>query len=56
LKYFVTADSNYLILHHFTIGTESLNFIADNAGVKITSTQLLRPTCLEASKDATLFP
>ena len=55
LKYFVTADSNYLILRHFTIGTEILNFIADNAGVEITSTKSLRPTCLEDLKDDTFL-
>ena len=55
LKYFVTADSNYLILRHFIIGTEILNFIADNAEVNITSTQPLRPNCLEDLKDDTFL-
>lgn len=55
LKYLVTADSNYLILRHFTIGTEILNFIADNAEVEITSTQPLRPTCLEDLKNDTFL-
>lgn len=55
LKYFVTPDSNYLILRHFVIGTEILQFIADNAGVEITSTQSLRPTCLEDLKDDTFL-
>lgn len=55
LKFFVTSDSNYLILRHFIIGTEILNFIADNAGVDITSTQPLRPTCLEDLKNDTFL-
>ncbi|MFC6634213.1 DUF6999 family protein [Microbulbifer taiwanensis] len=48
LKYFVRRDANYLILRHFNIGTELLQFIADNIdGVHIESTQPLRPKSLE---------
>ncbi|AQQ66592.1 hypothetical protein Mag101_02220 [Microbulbifer agarilyticus] len=44
LKYFVRGDANYLILRHFNIGTELLQFIADNIdGVRISSTKPLRP-------------
>ncbi|WP_334079141.1 DUF6999 family protein [Microbulbifer sp. M83] len=44
LRYFVRADANYLILRHFNIGTELLQFIADNVGgVEIGSTRPLRP-------------
>ncbi|MCW8126095.1 DUF6999 family protein [Microbulbifer halophilus] len=48
LKYFVRRDANYLILRHFHIGTEMLQFIADNVReVKIDSTRPLRPRNLE---------
>lgn len=47
LKHFVRTDANMLILRHFNIGTELLQFVADNAGIKIESTTALRPTCLE---------
>lgn len=50
LKYIVSKDANYLILRHFNIGTEILNFIADNAGVTIESTVPLNPVCLEDIK------
>ncbi|WP_231758553.1 DUF6999 family protein [Microbulbifer elongatus] len=47
LKYFVRRDANYLILRHFNIGTELLQFVADNIdGVRIGSTSPLRPKAL----------
>ncbi|MCQ3828721.1 hypothetical protein HXX02_04640 [Microbulbifer elongatus] len=47
LKYFVRRDANYLILRHFNIGTELLQFVADNIdGVRIDSTSPLRPKAL----------
>ncbi|WP_127557522.1 DUF6999 family protein [Saccharospirillum alexandrii] len=51
LKHFVRRDSNYLILRHFHIGTEILRFIADNAGVAITTTDPLRPRTLADLKE-----
>lgn len=51
LKHFVRRDSNYLILRHFHIGTEILRFIADNAGVTITTTDPLRPRTLADLKE-----
>ncbi len=53
LKTFATPDANYLILRHFQVGTEILNFIKDNAPVdndKI-NTVPLRPTTLADLKD-----
>ena len=47
LRLFVTPEANWLILRHFHIGTELLQFIKDNVvGVKI-ETLALRPTRLE---------
>jgi hypothetical protein len=50
LKHFVRKEANYLILRHFNIGTEILQFIADNAGVEINSTQPLRPRHIDDLK------
>jgi len=47
MKLFVSRDANALILRHFTIGTENLQFIANNAGIQIDSTIALRPKTLE---------
>ncbi|WP_308364090.1 MULTISPECIES: hypothetical protein [unclassified Microbulbifer] len=56
LKYFVRPDANYLILRHFNIGTELLQFIADNIdGVEIESTRPLRPRRLEDLLDDTFL-
>lgn len=56
LKYFVRPDANYLILRHFNIGTELLQFIADNIdGVEIESTRPLRPRRLEDLVDDTFL-
>lgn len=55
LKYFVRRDANYLILRHFNIGTELLQFIANNAGVTIHSTQPLRPKTLKDLLDDTFL-
>lgn len=55
LKYFVRRDANYLILRHFNIGTELLQFIASNAGVAIHSTQPLRPKTLKDLLDDTFL-
>ncbi|WP_237059295.1 DUF6999 family protein [Microbulbifer sediminum] len=56
LRYFVRADANYLILRHFNIGTELLQFIADNVGgVAISSTRPLRPRKLEDLLDDTFL-
>ena len=55
LKYFVRRDANYLILRHFNIGTELLQFVANNAGVAIHSTQPLRPKTLKDLLDDTFL-
>ncbi|MBB3062660.1 DUF6999 family protein [Microbulbifer rhizosphaerae] len=56
LKYFVRSDANYLILRHFNIGTELLQFITDNIdGVEIESTRPLRPRRLEDLLDDTFL-
>ncbi|SDK54214.1 DUF6999 family protein [Microbulbifer yueqingensis] len=56
LKYLVRRDANYLILRHFNIGTELLQFIADNVGgVRIKSTRPLRPRSLEDLLDDTFL-
>lgn len=47
LKNFVRADANYLILRHFHVGSEILNFIAGNVpGAKI-EMKKLRPRTLD---------
>ncbi len=55
LRLFVTPEANYLILRHFSIGTEILRFLADNApgGITIESTEPLRPRKLEDLLDNT---
>jgi hypothetical protein len=51
LKTFASPEANMLILRHFNIGTEILNFIKDNTpGVEVTS-HPLRPTTLAELKD-----
>lgn len=56
LKYFVRRDANYLILRHFNIGTELLQFVADNIdGVRIDSTSPLRPKALRDLLDDTFL-
>lgn len=54
LKNFVTREANYLILRHFNIGTEILQFIVDNVpGVRVETTKPLRPRTLEDLLDNT---
>lgn len=56
LKYFVRRDANYLILRHFHIGTELLQFIADNIDdIRIDSTRPLRPQRLRDLLDDTFL-
>ena len=56
LKWFVTPEANTLILRHFNIGTENLQFIADNVpGLKMTTTKPLRPKTLEDLIDDTFL-
>ena len=51
LRTFAAPEANRLILRHFHIGTEILNFIKDNvSGAEITTTPL-RPTTLDDLKD-----
>lgn len=54
LKTFATPDANRLILRHFIIGTEIMQFIRDNAGVAA-PTVPLRPTTLEDLRDNTFL-
>ena len=50
-KYFLTPEANFLILRHFNIGSEILQFIADNVDVKIESTKHLAPLKLSDIKN-----
>ena len=51
LKRFVAPDANRLILRHFHIGTEILNFIKDNVPGIHVETVPLRPQTLDDLKD-----
>ena len=51
LKRFVSPDANRLILRHFHIGTEILNFIKDNVPGIHVETVPLRPKTLDDLKD-----
>jgi hypothetical protein len=52
LKYFVSPTANYLVLRHFNIGSEILEFISRNAeGVQTIPLHPLKPLSLEAVKD-----
>ncbi|WP_437571543.1 DUF6999 family protein [Sorangium sp. So ce542] len=54
LRLFVAPEANYLILRHFTIGTEILKFIEDNVpGIDIETTTPLRTRRLEDLLDNT---
>ena len=55
MRLFVSKDANELILRHFNIGTENLQFIAQNAEVEIHSTIELRPKNLEDLIDNTFL-
>lgn len=55
LKYFVSPEANYLILRHFNIGTQILQFIAKNTGVSINTTTPLFPQTLEELLDNTFL-
>jgi hypothetical protein len=55
MKLFVSRDANELILRHFNIGTENLQFIAKNARIQIDSTIALRPKTLEDLLDNTFL-
>jgi hypothetical protein len=55
LKYFVSPEANYLILRHFNIGTEMLQFIGANTGVDINTTTPLKPKSLEDLLDDTFL-
>ena len=51
LKHFVSAEANYLIFRHFHIGTEIVEFIAQNIeGIKVKTTPL-RPKNFEDVKE-----
>ncbi|MEM9233187.1 MAG: hypothetical protein AAGA69_02995, partial [Pseudomonadota bacterium] len=54
LKTFATPDANRLVLRHFIIGTEILQFIRDNAGVEA-PTVPLSPRTLEELKPDTFL-
>jgi hypothetical protein len=51
MKYFITPEANYLILRHFNIGTEILQFIKDNVPNVNIPMSPLKPTNLNDVKD-----
>lgn len=51
LRNFVSPEANYLILRHFHVGSEILDFIARNAPELGVPTNPIRPTNLEHVKD-----
>ena len=51
LRNFASPEANRLILRHFHIGTELLNFIKDNVPDAEVETVPLRPTTIDALKD-----
>lgn len=56
LKYFVKPEANYLIMRHFNIGSEILQFITDNIpNIKITRTKRLKVKKLEDLLDDTFL-
>ena len=50
LKLFVTPEANWLVLRHFHLGTQILQFVAANAPVKVETTPL-KPTVIDDLKD-----
>ena len=50
LKHFVRPEANWLILRHFWLGSEILDFIARNAGLAV-PTDPLRPMTVEDLRD-----
>ncbi len=55
LKTFATPEANLLIMRHFNIGTEILNFIKDNVPDVPVETMPLRPVKLADLKDNTFI-
>jgi hypothetical protein len=52
MKYFITPQANYLILRHFNLGSEILQFIRDNTeGAKDITMNPLKPLQLKDVKD-----
>ena len=51
LKHFVSPEANYLILRHFHVGSEILDFIARNTKELGLPTNPIRPTNLDHVKD-----
>ncbi|MAJ45048.1 MAG: hypothetical protein CMF96_09945 [Candidatus Marinimicrobia bacterium] len=50
-KYFLTPEANYLIMRHFNIGSEILQFISDNVNVKLSSVESIKPKKLNEIKN-----
>lgn len=56
LRFFVRKEANYLIIRHFNIGTQMLQFIANNVdGADIKNTKPLSPKNLEGLIDDTFL-
>jgi hypothetical protein len=55
LATFVTAEANWLILRHFHVGSEILDFIARNSGVANLPLNPLRPARLEDLREETFL-
>ncbi|MEN7547295.1 hypothetical protein AAG747_05210 [Rapidithrix thailandica] len=52
MKYWITPEANYLILRHFTLGSEILQFVKDNVdGAQELAMNPLKPKDLHAVKD-----
>jgi hypothetical protein len=51
LKHLVSPEANFLILRHFHIGSEVLEFVASNMPGIRTELYPLKPTCLEDLRD-----
>jgi hypothetical protein len=51
LRLFVSPEANFLILRHFSLGSEILSFVRDNSGVREMPSKVLKPTNLADIKN-----